>query len=128
MEELTIANYRDKTTIGLTPRARDIAERIKEQEGLSDLLEVATIAFGVAVQSGIGLGSTKDTVTTWNVGTFDANGKLRELVLALYDDVESPFRQLEYLVNEGLGILADKYEGAESSSRLARVMQGLACV
>lgn len=119
------STQKDKTTIGLTVIGRSIAERIKQQEGLNDLLDVAIIGFGVAVRYGVGLGVARETSTTWNVGTFDNSGQLRDLVLALYDEVEAPYRQLEYLVSEGLEILAEKYEGAETSSRLTRVLHDI---
>lgn len=124
-EEAVPSHTRDKTTIGLTPKARRIAERIKEQEGLDDLLDIAVIGMGVALNSGVGIGSAKDSVTTWNVGTFDGNGYLRELVSALYDDLDTPFRQIEYLVNTGLEQLATEYDGAESSSNLTSILKRL---
>lgn len=116
---------KDKTTIGLTQRAREVAEMIKENEGLEDLRDVAVVGLGVAVNAGTGLGSIKDAVTTWNVGSFDTSGQLRELVVALYDDLDTPFRQIEYLVNVGLERLGAEYEGAESSTTLSVVLDRL---
>lgn len=112
----------DKTTIGLTRRAREIAERIKENEGFEDLRDVALIGFTVAVNGGLGSGSARDTSTTWNVGTFDGSGQLRDLVSALFPEVEQPYRQIEYLVNAGLEMLAADYEGAEASTSLVAVL------
>lgn len=116
---------KDKTTIGLTQKARDIADRIKENEHIEDLMDVAVIAMGVALSLDAGLGAARDAVTTWNVGTFDSSGSLKELVLALYDDLETPFRQIEYLVNMGLEYLSDRYAGAEASTNLAAVLKAL---
>lgn len=116
---------KDKTTIGLTQRARDVAELIKKNEGLEDLRDVAAIGLGVALNSGTGLGSIKDAVTTWNVGSFDTNGQLRDLMLALYDDLDTPFRQIEYLVNVGLELLSEEYKGAETSTSLSVVLDRL---
>lgn len=110
---------KDKTTIGLTPKARAVAERLQRNEGLGDLMDAALLGFAVAVNARVGLGNARDAGTTWNVGTFDSSGQVRDLVFALYDDLSAPYRQIEYLVNEGLERLGAEYEGAESSTSLA---------
>lgn len=110
---------KDKTTIGLTPKARSVAERLQRNEGLGDLMDVALLGFAVAVNVRVGLGNAREAGTTWNVGTFDSSGQVRDLVSALYDDLSAPYRQVEFLVNEGLERLGAEYEGAESSTSLA---------
>lgn len=114
---------KDKTTIGLTKRAREVAERLQANEGLGDLMEIALLGFSVAVNLRVGMGNAKDAATTWNVGTFDSSGQIRDLVYALYDDLIAPYRQVEFLVNEGLERLGDDYEGAESSTSLATILK-----
>lgn len=121
----TSSSAKDKTTIGLTRRARGVADVIQANEGLSDLLEVAMLGFAVAVNLRTGIGNAKDAVTTWNVGTFDTSGQLRDLVTALYDDLATPYRQIEYLVNVGLEKLATEYEGAEATTPLTTVLKQL---
>ena len=116
---------KDKSTIGLTRRARAIAEVIHSNEGLNDLMDVALLGFAIAVNLRTDIGNAKDAVTTWNVGTFDSNGQLRDLVMALYDGLASPYRQVEYLVNIGLEKLAGEYEGAEATTPLTTILKQL---
>ena len=112
----------DKTTIGLTARAREIADHLQEAEGISELLEIAVIGMGIGISLGLGRGSAKEVKTIWNVGTFDGSGKYRDLFRALYDDLDTPYRQMEYVINEGLEKLAEEYTEAPSSLTLSRVL------
>ena len=100
----------DKKTIGLAPDNRRRMETIMETGLFKEQMDAAKLAVSVAINAGITPSSVDKAETVWNVGSFDADGKLREMMGILFSDIETPFRAIEYLLNEGLVILAKSVE------------------
>lgn len=95
----------DKRTIGLTPYTREVMNRIMETSMFKDQLDVARLAMALAINCDKNLDFSEGAETVWNVGSFDPDGEIRNLISALFPDVDTPYRHLEYLVNAGLKIM-----------------------
>lgn len=104
----------DKKTIGITDRRAAVLDAMVEAGRFADAIEAARFAMGLAIRAGIGVGLANPGVegagTKWNVGSFDPNNDLQTLLLALYPDTETPYRLLEFLIDEGLGLVAAHVE------------------
>lgn len=94
----------DRTTIGLTPENKGVIEQIMSD--FNEQADAARFAMSVAIERGIEPGKTTNTETVWNVGSFDPDGELRDLIVALHPSVTAPYAVLEHLVNQGLQLLA----------------------
>jgi hypothetical protein len=68
----------------------------------------------LAINEGVGLSLSNPSVegasTKWNVGSFDPNNDLQTLLTALYPEVTTPYRLLEYLIDEGLRLVESHIE------------------
>lgn len=99
---------RDRESIGLSSTAVEALELIEEQGWFNDGQDAARFALAYAIRNGAGVGSMKDTETRWAAGNFDKTGEIRALLAGIYPDSHTPVRQMEYLVNEGLRLIADR--------------------
>lgn len=99
---------KDRTTIGLTPENKGTMDRI--MSNFNEQGDAAKFAMALAIERGIEPGQTTNTETVWNVGTFDPNGELRDLVIALYPGVSSPYVAVEHFVNQGLQLIHQHLE------------------
>jgi len=95
----------DRTGIGLTAENQRNLEALLEKGWFADGQEIARFALAYAIDAGIEEGETKEVETRWSMGTFDSTGELREIVTALYPDVNMPVRFMQHLVNEGLTLI-----------------------
>lgn len=95
----------DKRTIGITSRNERSLARLVQAGQFGAELDAAKFAMAYAMRAGVGVGSTEGAGTKWNVGTVDADGKLKALVESLYGELSEPYRLVEHLMNEGLGML-----------------------
>jgi hypothetical protein len=93
----------DRTTIGLTPENKATIEEI--DDNFNEQTDAAKFAMSLAIDQGVKSGTTTNTETVWNVGSFDPDGELRNLVIALYPSVESPYVTVEHFVNQGLQLI-----------------------
>jgi hypothetical protein len=96
----------DKKTIGVSKsNSLALAELVRAGRFVSEL-DAAKFAMAVAIKRGTAAGITDGAETKWNVGSIDPDGTIRSLLEALYPAVSEPYRLLEYLINEGVKILA----------------------
>ena len=95
----------DRTTIGVTPSNEVILEDLVERGLFADQIEAAKFAMSIAVKANIKIEETRGTETKWNVGSIDKDGSIRELITALYDDINTPYKSLEFLINAGLELI-----------------------
>lgn len=108
----------DIKTIGLTPEADQVAERLKSIGAFKEKQDAARFAVAVAINEGVSSGRTEGTDTRYASHSFD-NGELVTLVATLYPEArQTPFRTIEHLMNQGLLLIDEK--GAE---RLADVIK-----
>ncbi|MFB6186459.1 MAG: hypothetical protein ABEI86_06280, partial [Halobacteriaceae archaeon] len=63
-----------------------------------------------ALKQGIEPGKTPSTETVWNVGSFDPDGEIRDLVLAMHPSIESPYDAVEHFVNQGFRLISQHLE------------------
>ena len=93
------------TTIGLTDESKSTVEDVMPY--FNQQLHASRFAMALAIEKGIEPGSTKNASTVWNVGSFDPDGEYRDLIKALYPEVDRPYKAMEYFVNEGFKIIAE---------------------
>lgn len=96
----------DKKTIGLTPGNRTVIEELVQQKFFKDQIDAAKFAMALAIQSGMQPGSAEGAETIWNVGSFDPDGQLKNLIPSLFPGTDAPYRALEHFVNAGLQLIA----------------------
>lgn len=106
----------DKKTIGITDRRAPVLDAMVEAGRFADAMEASRFAMGLAIRAGVGVGLANPGVegagTKWNVGSFDPNNDLQTLLMALYPEVETPYRLLEFLIDEGLGLVSSHVDQA----------------
>jgi hypothetical protein len=99
----------DKNTIGVTPKAQKILDQMSEDKAFADQMDAAKFAMSIAIRRGAKVGEVNGAGTKWNVGSFDPNGDLRNLLPIIYPDLKTPYRGLESLIDSGLQIVAQDY-------------------
>ena len=100
----------DKKTLGVTAANEKILAGLASAGRFNTDIEAAKFAMAYAIQEGVVRGTSEGAGTKWNVGSFDHDGGLKAVIEALYPDETSPYRLIEFLVNEGLRLL-DKGDG-----------------
>lgn len=100
----------DKKTIGLTPAGERAIARLMEQGWFKDRLDAARLAMAVAIRAGDVPRAVEGANTIWNVGSFDADGQMRQILPVLYPNCKTPYRAAESLVDRGLQRLAEQLE------------------
>lgn len=100
----------DKKTIGLTNENREITTLLIERGFFKDQMDVAKFAFSLAIKKGIDEIPPGTYDTTWNVGSFDSDGKMKALVLVIEPNLEEPYRKIETIANQGLHYIRKHYE------------------
>ncbi len=101
----------DKNTIGVTTKAQQILDMIAEQNLFPDQMDAAKFAMALAIRRGAKPSDTPGVDTKWNVGSFDKDGRLRDLIPILFPETDTPYRAVESLMNTGLEILAKESGG-----------------
>lgn len=112
----------DKVTIGLTQDNKQVIEDIEDQ--FNEQMEAARFAMSHAIQAGQEPGDIENTETVWNVGSFDPDGEIRDLIRALFPEVEDPYRAAEYLINKGLQMIGDHVEEHKEMDVLRLIRTG----
>lgn len=97
-----------KRTIGITPGNRAIMEEVKGY--FDEQMDAAKFAMSLAIQTGEEPGSVENAETVWNVGSFDPNGEIRDLIQALFPENDAPYKDAEYFINFGLQLIGDHLE------------------
>lgn len=98
----------DRSTIGLTPDAVRQLEEIQLKGWFDDAQDIARFAVAHAIRSGVKPGSMQGVDTRWSIGGFDKTGEFRAVLAALYPDVTTPVRALEFFANEGVRLVHDR--------------------
>jgi hypothetical protein len=70
-------------------------------------MDVARFAIATAIRLGRQGAECGSTQTKWNVGTFDRDGSLRRILLALFPGCSDCYRKAEQLLQEGLMIMRE---------------------
>lgn len=116
----------DKINIGLTVSANKVAERLMESGLFKDKMTVAKFGLAYAVKNAldtnieeIDLGEGRGA--SWNIGSFDGDKYLHTLMKVMYSDSDTPYRQLETLMNMGLIAIGKVIEG-DSLSEISALM------
>lgn len=100
---------RDKKGIGLTPDGQAILAEIEERGWFMEGQDIARFCMAYAIRAGVSDGTVSAGVETrWAIGNFDETGEIRTLVSALYRSCDTPVRQIEFLVNEGLSMVVNR--------------------
>ena len=115
----------DKVHIGLNLEANNVADLLEESDFFEDRLAIAKFALAYAIKNKFdedleNLKVSDSGGTKWNVGSVDNDQYLKSVVNSLYPDVETPYRQVELLMNNGLikiGEVIDR-EGLHNISNL----------
>jgi hypothetical protein len=113
----------DKVTIGVTPENDQVVSRLIELGLFDKDFDVAKFAMGLAVSRDMPLADVPGVGTKWNIGSFDRDGQLRNLLLMLYPDASEPYRTIENLINVGLQYLSKEWAGRGEMN--ARVLLSL---
>jgi hypothetical protein len=100
----------DRQTIGVSESSGRTLESLVEAGVFSQQVDAAKLALSVALAYGDKPSESTDRTTKWNVGTFDQNGDVRELVLSFMPQCDTPYREAESLVESGLKRLAEHLE------------------
>ncbi|WP_394730016.1 hypothetical protein [Altererythrobacter sp. GH1-8] len=104
----------DKTTIGMTASMSPKLKRLEEDGQFKTELDAAKFALAYAIRQNVGQGRAESPGTKWNRGTLDEDGALRTLVQTIYPGETQPYRQIEFLINEGVRLLvADENFGPD---------------
>lgn len=96
----------DKNTIGVTPQAQKVLDSIAEQNLFPDQMDAAKFAMALAIRRGRRPADVSAVDTKWNVGSFDKDGRLRDLIPILFPQIDTPYRAVESLINIGLDIIS----------------------
>lgn len=100
----------DKKTIGLTNENKEITTLLIEKGFFKDQMDVAKFAFSLALKKGIDEIPPGNYDTTWNVGSFDSDGKMKALMLVIEPNIEEPYRKIEIMANQGLHFISKHYK------------------
>lgn len=95
----------DKKTIGLTADNQRVMEHLVERKLFKDGIAAAKFAMAVAINSGSELRSAEGAGTIWNVGSFDTENELKNLITVLFPDTTTPYRLVEDLINSGFKMI-----------------------
>jgi len=107
----------DKKTIGATSENHDFLEKLTAVDGyFAEMTDAYRFAISIAIRYGQIADPGMATTTLINAGTLDPDGIIRNLIMALYPETETPYRQAELLAGKGLEILQNHYNLTESLS------------
>ncbi len=95
-----------ESSIGLTPETRDLLAELEATSWFKNGQDVALFCMAYAIRAKVPEGVTDDRKTQWAAGSFDKTGEIRALLAALYPNCKTPIRLMEYLVNEGIRLVA----------------------
>lgn len=76
----------------------------------NEQIDAAKFAMALAIEEGHDPDRVNHVETVWNTGSFDPDGEIRDLIKALYPDVDQPYLALEYFINQGFRILDNHLE------------------
>lgn len=92
----------------MTENGRRLLERLKDEGVFKELGDGYRLAVALAIRRELDPApSDIPTTTTWNVGSFDGDHVLRDIVTVLRpESAQAPYRYIERLADAGLSELA----------------------
>ena len=99
----------DKNTIGVTTKAQKVLDQMAETGVFPDQMDAAKFAMSIAIRRGAKPAEVPGAGTKWNVGSFDPDNELRNLIPIIFPNVKGPYRAIESLIDSGLDIVARDY-------------------
>lgn len=116
----------DKVNIGLSIEATRVAEILENTNLFIDKLTIAKFALSYAIKNNLDsdLGEVKTGEvggTKWNIGSVDNDKYLKEVIVSLYPEIVTPYRQIEALMNSGL-LCIGKFIEENGLSRISDLM------
>ena len=100
----------DKKTIGLTPEGEKVIQKLMDLNYFKDMMDAAKFAMSFAINDGVQPSHTERAGTIWNVGSFDSDGQLRQLIPILFPNCETPYRAIEHLIDTGLRKIQERFD------------------
>lgn len=102
----------DKVNIGLSIETSKIADKLEETGYFDDKLTIAKFALAYAIKNDLDDNLSDYKIgdaggTKWNIGSVDNDQYLRDLIVSLYPESETPYRFIEALMNKGLISIGD---------------------
>ena len=111
-----------KTTVALTPDATKATERL-DIFNMPEKADLVRLGFAYAVNRGLDLARPDNFGVpggggnyTANTGTLDPGGKIANLVVALYGDLDEPYLAVETLANKGLLAIVQALDSGDIGS------------
>jgi hypothetical protein len=98
----------DKKTIGLTREGELVMQKLMDLNYFNEMIDAAKFAMSFAINADVQPSQAEGAATIWNVGSFDSDGQLRQLISILFPTCETPYRAIEYLVDAGLRQINEK--------------------
>jgi hypothetical protein len=89
--------------------AVETLDPMSEDKAFADQMDTAKFAMSIAIRRGAKPGEVTGVGTKWNVGSFDPDGQLRNLLPIIYPDLKTPYRALESLIDASLHIVAQEH-------------------
>jgi hypothetical protein len=121
-----------RATVSLSPQAGAVAGQIKDTYGFGDIMDVVRFGAAVALAHHVDPAGGRNpgpATGTWNLGSLDRDGELRELVRALYPEVDQdPAIVLEALMDRGLILLGELVSAGDEGTLLSLVERARATV
>jgi hypothetical protein len=80
-------------------------DQLVENKFFKDGISAAKYVMAIAINAGVKPKSAEGVGTVWNVGSFDVDGELKNLIPILYPGTTAPYRVVEDLINTGFKLL-----------------------
>ena len=103
----------ESTTIAVTTEGNSTLSKLVNSKYFKEQQDAAKFAAAYAIKLGVEPSAVKGGTTKWNIGSFDSDGKFRELIkLSIPDQDKDSIKIAEGLIQEGLILLNRKLEDA----------------
>jgi hypothetical protein len=96
-------------------------QQLMELGCFKDMMDAAKFAMSVAIRAGASPSSIEGASTIWNVGSFDSDGQIRQVIPVLIPGCDSPYRAAESLIDQGLQSLFADLQAGRSFNPLSMV-------
>ena len=96
----------DKTQFGPNEKSLKVLKNLMDQDLFRQEMDASKFAMSVAIKAGIEPDIEKSGgETKWNIGGFDKDNRIRDIIQTFYPEVEEPVRVIEYFINRGFEII-----------------------
>lgn len=101
---------RDQITIRYTDKTQALLKQMTDAKLFKELGDGYRFGMAFAAATGrIAPPDLKGLKTFLNIGSFDADGAIREAISELYPDDESPYHVVERLAEAGVAYLGERF-------------------